>query len=193
MEAIRPISVERQRLTRWDALAVLLVIGLLVFLAQASKDLYAPLSELDASPVSLSPAYLPEYAARTTLRMSSRCVSRSCSRSLTQHWQRKTGERAILLIPTPGHSAIGSNPRLPLGHGRVFHVARAGPDTGGGIRRNLRDLHQPGVEHGLQLLSVAADDPVGAHGGGACVSALAVDALLARGGSICHARSSSGT
>ncbi len=69
MEAIRPISVERQRLTRWDALAVLLVIGLLVFLAQASKDLYAPLSELDASPVSLSPAYLPEYAARTTLRM----------------------------------------------------------------------------------------------------------------------------
>src|SRR4249919_2889397 len=69
MQGILPISVERWRLTRWDALAVLLVLGLLAFLAEASKDLLKPLSELQTTPLSLAPAHLPEYAARTTLRM----------------------------------------------------------------------------------------------------------------------------
>jgi NitT/TauT family transport system permease protein len=69
MQGILPISVERWRLTRWDALAVLLVLGLLAFLTEASKDLLKPLSELQTTPLSLAPAHLPEYAARTTLRM----------------------------------------------------------------------------------------------------------------------------
>jgi NitT/TauT family transport system permease protein len=71
MHRILPISVERWRraLTRWDAIAILLVLGLLVFLAQASGNLLEPLSELQTTPLSLAPAHLPEYAARTTLRM----------------------------------------------------------------------------------------------------------------------------
>jgi NitT/TauT family transport system permease protein len=69
MQGMLPISVERWRLTRWDALAVLLVLGLIAFLAEASKDLFAPLSELQTAPLSLAPTRLPEYAARTTLRM----------------------------------------------------------------------------------------------------------------------------
>ena len=66
-----PISVAARRLTlsRWDLFAVLLVIGILVFFAEASRDLLAPLSELKMTPISLDPANLPEYAARTTLRM----------------------------------------------------------------------------------------------------------------------------
>jgi len=55
--------------TRWDVLAVLLILGLLVFLSEASRHLLQPLAELRRSPVSLDPANLPEYAARTTLRM----------------------------------------------------------------------------------------------------------------------------
>ncbi len=55
--------------TRWDVLAVLLILGLLVFLAEASRHLLQPLAELQLRPVSLDPANLPEYAARTTLRM----------------------------------------------------------------------------------------------------------------------------
>ena len=55
--------------SRWDLLAVLLILGLLVFLAEASRHLLAPLAELQRRPVSLDPANLPEYAARTTLRM----------------------------------------------------------------------------------------------------------------------------
>jgi NitT/TauT family transport system permease protein len=71
MRRILPISVERwtRTLTRWDAIAILLVLGLLVFLAEASSDLLEPLSELQTTPLSLAPARLPEYAARTTLRM----------------------------------------------------------------------------------------------------------------------------
>ncbi len=55
--------------TRWDVLAVLLILGLLVFLAEASRHLLQPLSELQREPISLDPRNLPEYAARTTLRM----------------------------------------------------------------------------------------------------------------------------
>ena len=55
--------------TRWDVIAVLLILGLLVFLAEASRHLLQPLAELQLQPVSLDPANLPEYAARTTLRM----------------------------------------------------------------------------------------------------------------------------
>jgi NitT/TauT family transport system permease protein len=71
MHRILPISVERwtRAFTRWDAIAILLVLGLLVFLAQAGGDLLEPLSELQTTPLSLAPAHLPEYAARTTLRM----------------------------------------------------------------------------------------------------------------------------
>ena len=65
-----PISVGWGRFfTRWDAVAILLVLGLLVFLAEASRHLLQPLTELQQQPVSLDPANLPEYAARTTLRM----------------------------------------------------------------------------------------------------------------------------
>ena len=71
MRRILPISVEHwtRALTRWDAFAILLVLGLLVFLAEASRGVLEPLSELQRTPLSLAPARLPEYAARTTLRM----------------------------------------------------------------------------------------------------------------------------
>ncbi|MGB6535244.1 MAG: ABC transporter permease subunit [Xanthobacteraceae bacterium] len=66
-----PISVGgwARLFTRWDVLAILLVLGLLIFLAEASRNLLAPLAELQRRPISLNPANLPEYAARTTLRM----------------------------------------------------------------------------------------------------------------------------
>jgi NitT/TauT family transport system permease protein len=50
-------------------LAVLLVLGLAAFLAHTSRELLQPLGALQEAPISLDPAFLPEYAARTTLRM----------------------------------------------------------------------------------------------------------------------------
>jgi NitT/TauT family transport system permease protein len=54
---------------RWDVVAILLVLGLLIFLGEASRHLFEPLAELQKQPPSLDPRHLPEYAARTTLRM----------------------------------------------------------------------------------------------------------------------------
>jgi len=71
MRGTIPISVEQtaRAITRWDALAILLTLGLLVFFAEASRHLLQPLAELQQAPLSLAPEHLPEYAARTTLRM----------------------------------------------------------------------------------------------------------------------------
>ncbi len=71
MNRALPIAVEKwsRKLSRWDVLALLLVLALIVFLAEASRNLFQTLGELQRTPVSLDPAHLPEYAARTTLRM----------------------------------------------------------------------------------------------------------------------------
>src|SRR6202451_3228009 len=71
MRVIVPISVGGwvRLFSRWDVLAVLLILGMLVFLAEASRHLFEPLTELQRQPPSLDPRNLPEYAARTTLRM----------------------------------------------------------------------------------------------------------------------------
>jgi ABC-type proline/glycine betaine transport system permease subunit len=60
---VAPISVGKRlfSLNRWDALAVLLVVGMIVFLAQTSRGLLQPLASLQATPLSLDPAHLPAY------------------------------------------------------------------------------------------------------------------------------------
>jgi NitT/TauT family transport system permease protein len=71
MRVVVPISAGgfARLFTRWDVVAVLLILGLLVFLAEASRHLFEPLTDLQQQPPSLDPRNLPEYAARTTLRM----------------------------------------------------------------------------------------------------------------------------
>jgi NitT/TauT family transport system permease protein len=71
MRLIVPISVGGwpRIFSRWDIVAFLLILGLLAFFAEGSRHLLQPLVELQHKPVSLDPANLPEYAARTTLRM----------------------------------------------------------------------------------------------------------------------------
>src|SRR6202167_554043 len=71
MRLIVPISVGGwpRIFSRWDIVAFLLILGLLAFFAEASGHLRQWWVELQHKPVSLDPANLPEYAARTTLRM----------------------------------------------------------------------------------------------------------------------------
>jgi NitT/TauT family transport system permease protein len=71
MRVTVPISVGgwARLFSRWDVLAVLLVLGLLVFLGEGSRHLFEPLAQLAKQPPSLNPIHLPEYAARSTLRM----------------------------------------------------------------------------------------------------------------------------
>ncbi len=66
---IDPFGFARELVTGWDAVAIVIVVGLVVLLGDASRGLFEPLAKLNASPLSLDPVYLPLYAARTTLRM----------------------------------------------------------------------------------------------------------------------------
>ncbi len=89
----------RDFVSRWDALALLVVLALVVFLAEASRGLLEPLSKLDATPLSLAPVHLPEYAARTTLRMFA-ALALSLAFTLSYAtWAAKSPRAARVLIP----------------------------------------------------------------------------------------------
>src|SRR5215471_9432419 len=53
----------------WDGVAFVLIIALFALVAHAARQMSVPLSVAEATPISLSPGVLPEYALRTTLRM----------------------------------------------------------------------------------------------------------------------------
>src|SRR5450432_1735184 len=69
MKLATPFAFVKTAPSRWDILALCLVLAVLVFLAEASNGALEPLSALQQAPISLDPHYLPFYAARTTLRM----------------------------------------------------------------------------------------------------------------------------
>ena len=101
MRGTIPISVEHgpRRFTHWDMLAVLLVLGLLVFVGEASRHLLQPLTELETTPLSLAPQHLPEYAARTTLRMLVALVFSLLFTFTYATWAAKSRRAATLLVP----------------------------------------------------------------------------------------------
>jgi NitT/TauT family transport system permease protein len=89
----------RELATRWDVLAFIVVIGLVVFLGETSRGLFAPLTALALTPMSLDPAHLPEYAARTTFRMFA-ALALSLVFTLTYAtWAAKSERAGKLLVP----------------------------------------------------------------------------------------------
>jgi len=79
--------------------SVLLVLGVLVFLAQTSRGLLRPLEGLQTSPVSLDPGNLPGYAARTTLRMLAAMGLSLLFTFTYATWAAKSRRAAVLLVP----------------------------------------------------------------------------------------------
>ncbi|OYV32939.1 MAG: sulfonate ABC transporter permease [Rhodospirillales bacterium 20-64-7] len=60
----------RRMPNRWDGVAMLLVMGLLIGLVDVGRStLFTPLAANEATTIHLDPAYLPGYALRTTARM----------------------------------------------------------------------------------------------------------------------------
>ena len=99
MRDFGPFVFLRRLATRWDVAAFIVVLGLIVFLGEASRGLFAPMSQLSATPISLDPRYLPEYAARTTLRM---LVALGVSLVFTltyATWAAKSERAGKLLVP----------------------------------------------------------------------------------------------
>src|SRR6204780_3320683 len=89
----------RDVVTRWDVLAFVVVIGLVVFLGETSRGLFAPLTQLQLSPITLDPWHLPEYAARTNFRMFA-ALALSLLFTLTYAtWAAKSERAGKLLVP----------------------------------------------------------------------------------------------
>jgi NitT/TauT family transport system permease protein len=99
MSRSEPFAFVRDLATRWDAVAIIVVIGLLAFFAEASRGLLAPISKLVATPVSLDPANLPVYAARTTLRMFSALGLSLLFTFTYATWAAKSRRAERLLVP----------------------------------------------------------------------------------------------
>src|ERR1700748_2828776 len=89
----------RDLATRWDVLAFIVVIGLVVFLGETSRGLFAPLTALELTPMSLDPAHLPEYAARTTFRMFAGLALSLIFTLTYATWAAKSERAGKLLVP----------------------------------------------------------------------------------------------
>jgi NitT/TauT family transport system permease protein len=83
----------------WDVIVALLVLGALVFLAEASRGLVQPLPEPGVSPITLDPAALPGYAARTTLRMLAAMVLSLFFTFTYATWAAKSRRAEVVLMP----------------------------------------------------------------------------------------------
>jgi NitT/TauT family transport system permease protein len=97
-----PISVGKgaaRILTFWNIVAALVVLGFLVFLAEAGRGVGQTLAELRTTPVSLDPANLPNYAARTSLRMLAAMLLSLLFTFTYATWAAKSRRAEVLLIP----------------------------------------------------------------------------------------------
>jgi NitT/TauT family transport system permease protein len=63
------LTLRRRLPNQWDLFAMVCVFGVLIGMAHVARGTLVPLSAPNATTISLDPAYLPSYAARTTLRM----------------------------------------------------------------------------------------------------------------------------
>src|SRR5882672_7881630 len=99
MNRFAPYVFLRDLASRWDVLAFIVVIGLIAFLGETSRGLFAPLSQLEITPLSLDPRHLPEYAARTTFRMLAGLVLSLVFTLTYATWAAKSERAGKLLVP----------------------------------------------------------------------------------------------
>lgn len=83
----------------WDLVAALLVLGMVVFLAQTSRDFMQPLAGPGETVISLEPSVLPEYALRTSLRMLAAMVLSLIFTFTYATWAAKSRRAEQVLIP----------------------------------------------------------------------------------------------
>ena len=99
MKRFEPYVFLRGLASRWDVLAFIVVIGLIVFLGETSRGLFAPLTQLEKVPLSLNPSHLPEYAARTTFRMLAGLFLSLIFTLTYATWAAKSERAGKLLVP----------------------------------------------------------------------------------------------
>ena len=96
---VSPISVQQAAFSIWDIVAVLLILGLLVFFAEASRNLGLPLGALQTMPIGLDPWNLPGYAARTSLRMLTALLLSLAFTFTYATWAARSRRAELVLVP----------------------------------------------------------------------------------------------
>jgi len=100
---IMPVSLpqptSRQYALIWDIVAVLVALGALILVAQASHAAMQPLPVPGTGAIDLHPSALPEYAARTSLRMLVAMVLSLVFTFAYATWAAKSRRAGQLLIP----------------------------------------------------------------------------------------------
>jgi NitT/TauT family transport system permease protein len=94
-----PFAFVRDLASRWDLIAIIVVIGVLTFFAEASRGLLAPVSKITGDALSLDPIHLPVYAARTTLRMFTALLISLLFTFTYGTWAAKSPRAEKLLVP----------------------------------------------------------------------------------------------
>jgi NitT/TauT family transport system permease protein len=99
MKRFEPYVFLKGLASRWDVLAFIVVMGLIAFLGETARGLFAPLTQLEVAPLSLSPVHLPEYAARTTFRMLAALFFSLVFTLTYATWAAKSERAGRLLVP----------------------------------------------------------------------------------------------
>ena len=145
------------RLPSWrDFAAVLLVLGV-ILMGVGARQMVAPLVIAHQPDISLSPAALPLYTLRTVMRMLAALVASLIFTFTYATLAAKSRRAEMVLIPLL--DVLQSVPILGyLSFTVVFFVSLfPGNVLGPELAAIFADFHEPGLEHGVQLLSVAAE------------------------------------
>ena len=84
---------------RWDVIAFPLLFALFTLVGLGAHEAWEPIGALKAPTISLDPAYLPEYALRTTLRMLAAMVASLLFTFIYGTFAAKSRRAALILIP----------------------------------------------------------------------------------------------
>ena len=142
---------------RWDFVAFPLIICVIAMAAIGFHETMAPISTLqDAGDLARSVEPARIRAAHHAAHAGGAWSRRWSSRSSTARSRRRAARAGMVLVPildilqsvpVLGYISFTVTFFLALFPGRVL---------GAELRGDLRDLHEPGVEHDVQLLPVAA-------------------------------------
>ena len=83
----------------YDLIVFILIAAAFVAAAYGIREMEAPLAKLDVAPVTLDPAYLPEYALRTTLRMFAAILASLLFTFVVATMAAKSRKAELVIIP----------------------------------------------------------------------------------------------
>ena len=141
---------------QWDLIAFAAILAVLTGIAKSYHGISAPLPAANEPVVSLDYWELPYYAFRTVLRMFAALAASLVFTFTYATLAAKSRRAEMVLIPVL--DILQSVPILGfLSFTVTFFLGLfPGNTLGRGTGGDLRYLHQPGLEHGLFLLPIAA-------------------------------------